>query len=415
MAIDRVQFGDALINKNLKLPEQKPDITEQNSNNQNQPTEQVQTTDQPAQINEETQQQEPTTEKESHTTRNAVLVTAGLALVTLGIVGGRKGKLGPGIQKALGGGERTVEHKPGSLDGTAEHIDDIKSTSTDATGENAGKIVREDAVVEEKTDAVIHNEIQVEGDNVNKSIHDEQTVTVAEDSVIDLKTVLTETKKAEIDKLIDRSVPEIPKNMLKIEASQKVSMKALKEMGFDLEKINLEGTPYSCVEYNAKDGKLFAKYDAEGKLCTIEKKDTQSNDVICHVKVENNKIKSYAKDGLVTYYNVKGKIDYFVRPDCYNTESIGTYCYDAKGYLKELNNFGKYITFYPKTTKPQKIRYYYDIDSLDNKTEYFDKKGRLILEKYEVNGEIYDYYYPQPISWIDKVKRFFKLLIEEED
>ena len=135
MPVNRIQFGESLLkNKNIKPVEvSSPDKNDAVSNVSINTTQ----TESPKQV-EETQAQEMavtnTSKKESSTTPKVIGITAGLALITLGlVVAGCKGKLPKTIQKWVGGAKKVARHKTAAISQSGKKLTPAQMADIDKT------------------------------------------------------------------------------------------------------------------------------------------------------------------------------------------------------------------------------------------------------------------------------------------
>lgn len=376
------------------------------------------------QVEEEVVQQEEivednatgTSEKKSHKARNwSIGLSAAAVLIGLGVAG-RYGKLGPKIQKALGG---TVEKDAGkaadSLTGStkaddgivedvisAEEFEQIKNGPKIKSG--GGKDTGKPAEPKIETPKQEPNPVpKKEEPKVETLKQEPNPAPKAEEPVVEtpkakaepIGPTLSQAEKDAINAKIDRTL-KIPQEMLTIKYP---TVEEVKAMGFDLSKFELKGTPNSTKELLLNGKKFEAEYNAEGELSYIWH---YSNDkeLLSWVGINTDKsqtyIRNFVKYGENThnyYYRPDGAFDFAGR------EINGSnYMYTGKGQLKELTIKNeddivlKDIDFFVGTDKPEQITYGADSYKRANacKVEKFDGKSPNPIEEiYIKDGKEY--------------------------
>ena len=305
MPVNRVQFGESLLNSKSITPVEQNNKNKNNNNSQ--ASVEATETEQPKQI-EETQPQELNVadepEKESHTVRNTVIgVLGGVAILTYLGLQGRKGKFGPKIQKILRGTEKDkikgeTPQKP--KDPTARKPEE--QTTPDKT--SAGQ---ESSTVGETVSATGNN--------------------------------LTKAEMEAIDKILDLSLPKIEEEMLSVKAP---TMEELKSMGFDLSKFEMRGKPNKTIKVKHGEQEYSVQYGSDGSISSIAQ---QKGYYSPRVTLNDGKITSLntaSPDGVSTiyYYKPDGSLNCIVRDHGDNT-----YAYDENGLLERLKVYkdGKII------------------------------------------------------------------------
>ena len=401
MSIQRISFTSSLLSN---IPTAKQEEIKEQEKSVEQETETEEVSDE----SEETEEYDysentddianPLDYKKSHTVRNwSIGLSAAAVLIGLGVAG-RKGKLGTGLQKALGGGEKAAEHKAGDAAG---HVKPGGETKVEEiTTEEFEHITEKepDFVYGGKKKTTTDEPIPSGSETKVETPKEEQTPTKVETIAEPPKAkTITKAEKAAIDAKLDTSLPKIEKEMLTIKAP---TIQELEKMGFDMSKFNMTGKPESIKELIIGDKKYFLKYSDKGKLDYVYQgsKDTEYYyNTDATVSVLDGKISwlSFEKDRkhTVYYYNSDGTFDWSnIRDKINHTE----YRYDDKGLLRNLqikendnSTIVKDIEYIHGTDKPAKITY--GASSWNSqkalKIEIYDGKPTPLKEIYIKDGE----------------------------
>lgn len=376
------------------------------------------------QVEEEVVQQEEIVEdnaagtsgKKSHKARNwSIGLSAAAVLIGLGVAG-RYGKLGPKIQKALGG---TVEKDAGkaadSLTGStkaddgiiedvisAEEFEQIKNGPKIKSG--GGKDTGKPAEPKIETPKQEPNPVpKKEEPKVETLKQEPNPAPKAEEPVVEtpkakaepIGPTLSQAEKDAINAKIDRTL-KIPQEMLTIKYP---TIEEVKAMGFDLSKFELKGTPNSKKELLLNGKKFKAEYNDKGELSYIWQK-SKDNETLSWVGINTDNSQAYIRNLFKCgesphqyYYKPDGTFDFATR------EINGSnYMYTGKGQLKQLTIKNeddivlKDIDCFVGTDKPKRITYgaeaYHPEKAL--KIEKFDGKSPNPIEEiYIKDGKEY--------------------------
>ena len=377
------------------------------------------------QVEEEVVQQEEivednaagTSEKKSHKARNwSIGLSAAAVLIGLGVAG-RYGKLGPKIQKALGG---TVEKDAGkaadSLTGStkaddgiiedvisAEEFEQIKNGPKIKSG--GGKDTGKPAEPKIETPKQEPNPVpKKEEPKVTEPKKENTAAPKAEEApkseapkteAKPIDPTLSQAEKDAINAKIDRTL-KIPQEMLTIKYP---TVEEVKAMGFDLSKFELKGTPNSKKELLLNGKKIEAEYDAEGELSYIWHF-SNDNELLSWVGINTDKSQAYIRN---LFKCGKSPHQYYYKPDGtfdFATREINgsNYMYTGKGQLKQLTIKNeddivlRDINFFVGTDKPEQITYGASSYKRANafKVEKFDGKSPNPIEEiYIKDGKEY--------------------------
>ena len=339
MPVNRIQFGESLLkNKNIKPVEiNNPD---KNDNNSIASVNTAQT-ESPKHVEETCALETPIADmhkNKSNIKKALIGVTAGVVLVSLGVLTGRNGMLGKTMQKLLKGTENALEHNK------------LKPKTVPALSESGKK--------------------------------------------------LTPAEMSAIDKTLDRIFPKIKKELLSLKAPaiEDIRVRGFDLSQFEMSSEPYSsvrktiGDNKYFLDYG-KDGKLEFIYQGPKDAKTI-------NDCNEYVKLSSDgKIRCYSTTETELwdtdyYYNSEGTLDFVSKKFDKNF-----YGYDEKGLLRELsitdkdNCVLKNIEYVHGTDKPVKVTYGpYSAGSplRAKKIEIFDEHEQPVKEIYVKDDELYE-------------------------
>ncbi len=353
MSIQRINFTASLLNEVNKPPQ----VSAENAVPEQSKQEESSTV---------TNSQEDTTAvKPDHTVRNwSIGLGAAAVLIGLGVAG-RKGKLGEGMQKLLGG-------KPELKPTTPEPHTEIPA-GTNPTPKGGGETpppTESTEGIHTFKDGWDDSELVTEKVG-NKSPVTESTpktetsVPKAEENIssVGAEIKITKAEMEAINSQLDRTIPKIDESLLKIEVSPLDKVIA---DGLDYTKFEPIGTPNSFKTIEMPGGKkIVAYYGSDGKIydATLYKNvDNVEHEISQMYFTKNGNPEYYTpKDtNITTFYNEDGTIR-FSTPKFFDKKL--NFFNNEKGELTSLiqkdenDDVIKDIDFIPGTTKPKQIVY----------------------------------------------------------
>ena len=379
---------------------------------------------------------ETITKPENKTKRNTIIgLSAAALLISLGVAG-RKGKLGPKLQKFLGGTERVVERnadsvseigtnavehsRPTEIKPSVEHPShNIEETITPSRTSEL-KSMEESIHTKEKPEVkpleepVHTNDIQKTNpveqltkpleENVSEGIREVNTMQIEPantDATIAKLNWLQRRKIAKINSIIDREIPVIDESLKTLKIPTKEEAMEIVKKEIDLKAIDIsKGTKQSdgtlrCIETRG-DYEYTIDFNPDKTVQYFRKENKIKNDLELSIVLEENEVREYddflqhiiiskSKDGwgfasktllgkYTMWYNFDGTIKSCSTDVLRSNGGITTY----KGHVVSSSRI-EYVD-----GKINHIKYYSPKTGELLKTEFLDDTGKIIKEKYEI-------------------------------
>lgn len=306
-----------------------------------------------------------TEEKPDHTVRNwSIGLGAAAALISLGVAG-RKGYLGNGLQKLLGGAKKESSH---IADDAAEGASHLKPNNQ-TTNETA----------ETLSETTAH---KTKSDPITTEPQPAPKAGTGEPLKPGVKSVNGQITKAEIEAIeatLDKTMPKITDDLLSIDVSKiPQDGSGYQKLIFDTFKIPKTGDKTVQIFH---EGKQINAFYYNGKLSSVHIM-KEGRVTVC-INLNSDHTISGVRDGsmFVNYYLNKPNSISVAHPSY-------EYWYNTDGKLDHIfqNNSAnepiKYIKYHPGTKNVERVDYYKTPGEYRSiKTEYYDN-GKLDKETY---------------------------------
>ena len=324
-------------------------------------------------------------EKPNHTVRNwSIGLGAAATLIGLGVAG-RKGHLGKGLQKLLGGAEKESGKLADDAACSVGHTKPVTEAVTETASREtkpASETIAETATRETKPEPV-KTETTAETPTAPKA-------KAAEAIKPGVKEVLgAPITKAEIEAIeatLDKTMPKITDDLLSIDISRfPRDGSEYQKLIFDKFKIPKTGNETVQVFH---EGKQIDAFYYEGKLSSVHIHKNENEQIFVDLRKDHT-ISSIRDGSMYANYYLNTLTDIAIKHQNYD------YWYDASGKLEHIfpqnsaNKATKCINYHPGTKDVRRIEYY------ETPGEY----NRIKIERYD-NGklveEVYNECYGEP-------------------
>lgn len=302
---------------------------------------------------------------EDHTVRNwSIGLGAAATLISLGVAG-RKGYLGNGLQKLLGGVKKETSH---IADDAAEGASHLKPNNQ--TTNEAAETLSETAAHETKADPIITEPKPTPKAGTGEPLKPGVTLVAGP---------ITKAEIEAIEATLDKTMPKITDDLLSFDVSKfHKDGSEYQKLIFDTFKIPKTGDKTVQIFH---EGKQINAFYYEGKLSSVHIM-KEGKDMVCIGLCSDHTISS-VRDGSMYASYLSNKFDSMsvAHP---NYE----YWYNAGGKLDHIyqkdtaNKATKYIQFSPGTKNVKRVEHYKTPGEFDTiKTETYDN-GKLTTETY---------------------------------
>lgn len=339
-----------------------------------------------------------TEEKPDHTVRNwSIGLGAAATLISLGVAG-RKGYLGNGLQKLLGGAKKETSHIADDAAEGASHLKPNNQTTNetthiaDDTAESASNLKPNNQTTNEAAETLSETTArETKADPIITEPQPTPKAGTGKPLKPGVKSVNGQITKAEIEAIeatLDKTMPKITDDLLSIDVSKiPQDGSGYQKLIFDTFKIPKTGDKTVQIFH---EGKQINAFYYDGKLSAVHI-DNAGRDPV-YINLNSDHTISSVRDGsmFVNYYLNKPNSISVAHPSY-------EYWYNTDGKLDHIfqNNSAnepiKYIKYHPGTKNVERVDYYkiqgvyrsikteyYDNGKLDKET-YFGKDGASIL------------------------------------